>query len=312
MAVVIATSAAHAAGPADEDLAAAEAAAKHGDFVATAAAFKRAYAKDPRPELICNVGVAYYKAKELARAQLFLSRCLERGSALDAKFVDNVRTVLGSVESTMRASDFTPVDIVVEPAGATITMDAFGDDEAVVGSRVVWLPFGKHRLVARFEGYADRLVELETTARASQRVRITLDKAQVVETPKPPPPVVTKPKSPPPPPPPVVTEPVRARSKVPAIVATSASVAGLVLAIVGHQQANAAADRARFAVSMNVYNDDKSSVSTWNAVTITGASVAVVGAAVGGYLWFRALHTDAPVEVAPTSGGATARVTIRW
>src|SRR5215470_17873339 len=79
---------------ADQAAAEADARARAKDYLGAAAKFREAYAADPRPDLICNVGVAYHKAQELPRAQLFLSRCLERGSALDSAFIDVVRATL--------------------------------------------------------------------------------------------------------------------------------------------------------------------------------------------------------------------------
>jgi hypothetical protein len=302
--VVIASTAIAFAQPTNTDpLAEAEARAKRNDFVGAAAQFKLAYARDPRPELICNVGVAYYKAKELPRAQLFLSRCLERGSALDAKFVENVRVVLGSVETSLRQGDFTPVDIVVAPPGASVTLDG---DESFVGSRLVWLPFGQHRLLAHAEGYADRVVEIAATARDVEHVKIELERPTTVDVP---PPKVEPPPAPPPPSRPTTST---HRSLVLPIATSAVTVAAATFVVIAFGRAHDAADLAPFAVSPGVYQDDVDRASHWNTIMGASAAVALIGAGASGYLWFRATHTSSPVEVEPTSGGIAFRFSARW
>jgi hypothetical protein len=303
----------------DDALAQADALAKSGDFLGAAGKFKLAAARDPRPELICNVGVAYYKAKQLPRAQLFLNRCLERGTALDPKFVDSVRTVLKSVETSLRAGEFTPVDIVVEPAGASVTIAAFGDDEGFIGSRVVWLARGKQTLVARAEGYVAQTIEIDAQGRELQPVKISLQR-----TPSEPATGggVTSPHSgsddgsgagsagsastgtgsastPAPAPRPVAHQ---RPSKLPAIVATSVSLASLALVIVGYQRGHDRAELAKYALSAEVYADDKSAVTKWNTVMLTGAALGVVSAGVAGYLWSRAFRSSAiEIQTSTTS-----------
>src|SRR6185436_20471106 len=138
---------------ADRAAAEADALARAKDFRGAAAKFREAYAADPRPDFMCNIGVAYHKAQELPRAQLFLSRCLERGSALDGKFIDVVRATLARLEVTLKAGNYTPVDVVVEPRFATVAIDAFAPDETFDGGRTVWLSFGAYQVTARAEGY---------------------------------------------------------------------------------------------------------------------------------------------------------------
>jgi hypothetical protein len=308
---------------ADEALAQAEAAAKQGDYVAAAGKFKLAHSIDPRPGLICNVGVAYYKAKQLPRAQLFLNRCLERGTALDPKFVDSVRTVLKSVETALRAGEFTPVDIVVEPASATVTVRAFGDDEAFIGSRVVWLARGKQALIARAEGYVDQTIEIDATGRDMQPVKITLQR-------KPAEPIAigggTAPDTgsaaprdtgsgaprdsvaPPPVAPPAVVE-VDRPSKVPAIAASAVAAGALALAILSYQRAHDRAELAAFAITRDAYDDDKSAVKTWNGLMLTGTALGIASAGIAGYLWSRALRSPA-VELQAT--GSSVAISGRW
>lgn len=299
---------------ADRLVSEANALAKNGDFVGAAAKFKAASSADPRPELVCNVGVAYYKARELPRSQLYLSRCLERGSAFDAKFVASVRTALEAVEKALRSGEFAPVDIVVEPAGATIVIRAFGEDEAFIGSRLVWLPAGPQVLTARAEGYADKRIEVAfARAAAPLTVKVTLDRAPIVDTTRPPTstgPASTGvqtdgPKNPDvptqaPPPPSVET-----RSKVPPLVATGLTLAAVAMFAVYYVDAHDQADRAGFALTREAYDADVSGIDRSNTLMAVGGIASVVGVGISSYLWYRAFQTPARVGVeANATGGA--------
>jgi len=328
IASVLGASALAFAQPTSDPGAEADALAKKGDFVGAAGKFKLAYARDPKPATICNVGVAYYKAKQLARAQLFLNRCLERGTALQQTFVDQVRTVLTSIEQTLRAGDFTPVDITVEPGGASVSVVEYGDDEAFIGARVLWLPFGPHKLTARLDGYVEQTVEIDATGHDVKPIKISLVKVPdqtpetgsgsatstgsasnagsgsgsattidhagfttvpAAEVPRP--------------------------SPVPAIAATSFAAIGVAMVIVGYKKAHDRAEYAQFAVSPEVFERDKDAIKTWNTVIVTGFGVGVVGAAAAGYLWSRFLRAPSPshVEVEPaTGGGVVMSLSGRW
>src|SRR5688500_4665223 len=78
---------------------AAEQLGKAGNFVGAAAKFREAYKLDPRPQFLCNVGVAYFNAKDHPRAQLYLGECLQRANALDATLVKRLRTLVTSAEA---------------------------------------------------------------------------------------------------------------------------------------------------------------------------------------------------------------------
>src|SRR5438874_5540734 len=114
-AAVIAIALAGRAGadPAKADALAADAntAVRAGDFAGAAAKFRAAYAEDPRPELVCNVGVAYYKANDLVRAHHYLSTCHATGEQLDAKFMANVEAVIGAVEAELAKGPYVRLDV---------------------------------------------------------------------------------------------------------------------------------------------------------------------------------------------------------
>ncbi|HTL35341.1 MAG TPA: hypothetical protein VL326_19565 [Kofleriaceae bacterium] len=324
IAAVLGASALAFAQPTSDPMADAEALAKQGDFVGAAGKFKLAYARDPKPSTICNVGVAYYKAKQLARAQLFLNRCLERGTALQQTFVDQVRAVLTSIEQTLRAGDFTPIDITVEPGGASVSVVEYGDDESFIGARVLWLPFGPHKLTARLDGYVEQTVDVAATGHDVKPVKITL-----VKVPPTTPEVgsgsatsagsgsaegsgsaaTTNEGSDTTPP---IVETSR-RSPMPAIAATSVAALGVAMAIVGYKKAQDRADYSLFAVSFDVFERDKDAIRTWNIVFATGIGVGIVGSAAAGYLWARYARSPSHVEVEPApGGGVVTSLSGRW
>jgi hypothetical protein len=268
----------------------AEAFATSGDFLNAAARYRAAFALDPRPELICNVGVAYVKAKEIPRAHLYLSRCLERGSALDAQFNEQVRAVMNAVEAQLRAGDFTPIDIVVEPKGATVSISTFAKDEAFVGSRVVWMPYGTYTITAELEGYEKATATVEAKSHATTASTITL-----VKSPE------KLPDKPPPPPPKQSVEVVPAPSKLPAVIASALTLGAFVVSGLSLHYAHERADNASFALTQATFDRDREAVDGWNRLFVLTGALGVAGAGISGYLWYRAFHTETRIEVTPTT-----------
>jgi hypothetical protein len=278
------------------------------DYVGAAAKFREAYAADPRPELICNVGVAYLRAKELPRAQLFLSRCLERGSALKGKFIDDVRATMSRLEASLKAGRYTPVDVVVEPRFATVAIDAFAPDEAFEGGRTLWLAFGTYHVTVRADGYAPRTVELNAGNGALLPLRVTLEREVIVPPKREPEPAE---KAPPPggvvgpttgeierPPAPA---PSHRPSMLPAIAATAATVVAASFAIIARLKAGDHADRARFALDTDNFDSEADATQRWNTFFGVGVAVAGASAVASGYFWYRVVKappsTAARVEV---------------
>jgi hypothetical protein len=303
----------------------AEAKVEAGDYVGAAAKYLEAYAADSKPEYLCDVGVAYNKAKtELPRAHLFLGRCIERGTVLDPKFITAVHAALATVEAALHAGKYTPIDISVEPASTRVEVSAFTAAEGFVGSRAIWLPYGTHQLTFSADGFVSETREVQASTSRSVSIAVVLQRkpietnvgsgtesgsgsdagsasvgsageagsgsAIVV------------------PPPPIHTESSHA-SKVPAIVATAVSAALVVGAAYTFHSASKRADAAPFALDPETFQSDKDYVSKQNTYTIVLGSLGLVGAGVSGYLWYRALHeTSTRVEVNATGNGATVSV----
>ncbi len=302
LAVVLAAEPSGRADPqaADRAIAEAKARADAKDFLGAATKYREAYAADPRPELICNVGVAYHKARELPRAHLFLGRCLERGSTLDdRKFIDVVRTTLASLEAAFKTGSYTPVDVLVEPRFATVAIDAFAADETFDGGRTVWLAFGTYRLTVRAEGYRTQTIDVAAKDHAILPVRITLEREPVAV----PPARGTDPADPAGPTSsaadraPTGTTPdgvhasaadaPRSPSLVLPISVSVVTVGLAAVAIIARSQASSHADRASLALRDDGYQSEADSAHTWN--TIFGVDLAITGAGVvaSAYLWYR-------------------------
>lgn len=295
-----------AADPATADRAAAEAdaLARSGKYAAAAARFREAWQADRlRPELFCNIGIVYYKARDLVRAHLLLGQCLEQ-AALDPKFVDAARSALASVESVLRGAGHAPVRIVVDPAATAVAIAELGADGGFVGSRVVWLPFGSYHLTGHAEGYADATEVVTTASAEPTTVTLTLhrpperserperndrnDRTGPIDGAPPP-------ATPGPPP-----------GRLPAYLATGGAAIALGVASIAYVEGHVRADRSATALDPGTFAADGRAVSRWNtALTIAGVA-AVVGGAASGYFWYRALHdTGVEVHAAPGGGGVS-------
>jgi hypothetical protein len=284
-------------GSADRIAAEANARAAAKDYLGAAAKFREAYAADPRPDFICNVGVAYYKAQEVTSAQLFLGRCLERGSSLGGKFMQDVRTALAKLETTLKSGSYTPVDIIVEPRFATVSVSSFAADETFDGGRTVWVRFGTYSVTVRAEGYVERTVSIEATDRAIVPVRVALVKqpAERVH----PEPALPRAGS-------AAGTAGTARSVEPASpslappIVTSIATIGLAgwavyATIVAHDHA----DHAGFALRGDAYQTEVDAARRWNRIFGIDLALTGVAAIASGYLWYRATNhpRSATIEV---------------
>jgi hypothetical protein len=272
-----------------------------GKYVDAAAKFRAAHALDPRPEYLCNVGVAYHRARELTRAHIYLSDCLVRGTTLDPKFVALVRDAVAAVEEKLRAGEFTPVDIVVSPPSAAIQIRGFDAEEKLVGARVVWLSFGNHVITASADGYASETRSIEAITRSQREVRFDLRRAAQPE----------QPASPREPPSPRRDQP--ARSKLPATVATAATGAVALVALGAFVMARTTmADAGSTTITYPEYLAIVDRAETYKHVSWAVTGLAGAGALVSGYLWYRAMQQPVSVEVAPTTTGASVQLRVTW
>lgn len=297
---------------ADRAAAEAEALAKSGNYAAAAARFRTAWQADKvRTELFCNIGISFYKGKDLVRAHALLEQCLQQ-AALDPKVVDAVRRALRSVEGVLRTSGHAPVRFVVEPSATAVEVVEFAPDIAFVGSRVVWLPFGTFHAVARAEGYADTTVEVTLRSAAVRTVAIELRRREPAQSPPLPAarssaavaPATTAQSSVAVAPRTVVSSD-RARTRrsmAPAIATTAVSALAAGVAIYAAVEGNTRATLAGSALDKAAYDADRRAVSNWNTTAVVAGAACAIGAIGSGYLWYRALHSD-ETRIAPHAAG---------
>ena len=267
--------------------------AKLGEFDRAAAKFREAYRADPRPDLMCNVGVVYYRARDLPRAQRYLEQCVQLGASIDKAYLATVVQALASVDAALRAGDFTPVSFLIEPNQASLT--AIGGapfDEPILGSRVVWFPYGAYTIVVHAEGFVDRSIAIEARTREPMTRPVTLVRAPDIVVQRQPPPHRDAP--PPLPPSPSYTKPIIATAV--AGVTAAASLVSYGLARRRASDANRASD----AMLEPDYDDARRAAHAWQVVSIATLAVAAISGAAATYLWVDATRH---VDIEPTAGG---------
>jgi hypothetical protein len=260
---------------------------------------------------MCNVGVAYYKAKDLPRAHRYLDQCVMTGGSLDRDFITNVKTVLAAVEDKLATGDYKPLNFIIQPQSATTTFDSGVHDESLVGSRQIWVPFGSYKVTIHAEGYVDRVLEIEATNRDRGEHSVKLEPATGERTTPPPAPVPeTTPL------PEVPTQPAPKRSLVAPIVASAATGAfgGLALGFYLSARSNAesASAATRNREPLSVYTSYANRADTRERIAWIVGGVAGVTAIAAGILWYRALQSPAPVEVTASPNGAGISFVGRW
>ncbi|CAN5836060.1 hypothetical protein BH11MYX2_BH11MYX2_20670 [soil metagenome] len=270
------------------------------EYAQAAIKFRAAYAIDPRPEYLCNVGVAYQRAKDLPRASLYLNECLVRGTTLDANFVGLVKKALATAEDSMRAGEFAPLAITLVPETAAIALSGWDTDEKFIGSRVIWVPFGSQTLTVDADGFTGSTKPIDVHARIRQDIHVELVK-------------------------PAATEPVRGsssrtsstmqqRSKVPAIVASVVTIGLGATAVVFYVSARSRIrDAGASDITREQYNDIIDDAHGKQHLSWIAGGAAGAGAIVSGYLWYRYASTPTTVDIATLpEGGATVGISGAW
>jgi len=151
----------------------AEQAAKAGDFAHAAALYREAFRASGKVEDECNVGVAFYKAKDLPRAQLYLARCLAAQAQLPKAFVQQLGTVIAAVEGKLAGGAYGQIELA--RPDATVVVDTFGPDDTIVTPARFWVPAGNHELVVHASGYRDQALAVQVTAGATAQPAIQLE-----------------------------------------------------------------------------------------------------------------------------------------
>jgi len=285
--IVLASAVAHADPKAADRLAdEANARAKQGDFAGAAAKFRAAHTEDPRPALICNVGVSYFKAKDLVRAQRYLQDCVQVAASVPPAFVATVKQVLAQLEDQLRAGPYAPVSFIVSPPQVTISNTVY--DEPSVGSRLLWFPRGSYEVAFHADGYVDQTRTLD--ASHAQTMAVTLERTPVAVVVAPPTPVR-----------PATVKTSRTLPVVLTVAAATEGAASLALYLLARSKAGDA-NRAVDARDQDAYDKAVKSAHTFQVASIIAVSAAAITAGVAGYFWYH------DVSVEPQPGGAVVAI----
>jgi hypothetical protein len=278
-----------------------------GEFAKAAIKFRSAYAQDPRPPLLCNAAVAYYRAKDLTRAHYYLGRCLKLRAQLEPSFVDSVTKAIAAVTTRLEAEHYPRIELAPDPDDATATVDGPTSpfDEPVVAG-VVWVPAGRYTLTFHAAGHADKsqVVEVKPDQTITENVQL------VATTATPPPidhePIDHKPieSSPHVPPPAVPSETPAPRSRTPALVTSIATGVVGIAALASYALASHEAGVAGSATTQPDYDAARSSALSYQHASWVLGGVAGASAVVSGVLWYLAV-TGPSVEVRATPSGGS-------
>jgi len=122
--------------------------------------------------LVCSRALAAPPATEVARVHLLLDLCLTVGDPGARR--GEAEAARARALATLHAGDFAPVDIVVTPASAQVTVAALGD-LAFTTPRTVWLPLGTHEVRATAPGHQGGSVTVSIRSRdPGPPLRLTL------------------------------------------------------------------------------------------------------------------------------------------
>ena len=269
-----------------------------GDMIGAAAKFRAAYKEEPRPEHMCNSGVAYHKAKDLPRSHLYLNQCVSMGGSLDPAYRENLRKVVESIEQKLVTGDFTPIDIALEPPTAVLLIEGGKPyDEGIIGGGRIWLPYGEYRLLVRAPGFFDHRQELTATGHAAIPLRVALDQRGFEEKSRAQPIVVEKPGA----------VAAAGPSKLTAIAVTGLTGASAIAAILFYVSARDAAKDAEEAGAVEDYNDLHRKSHTHQRLSWELGALAGAGAIVSSVLWWRIMRTPERIEVTATGKGVAIR-----
>lgn len=295
--VVVLSGSAHADPEKAKQLVAeAEALVAAGDMLGAAAKFRAAYKVEPLPEHVCNTGTAYHKAQDLPRAHRYLNQCVTMGSSLEPAYRESLRKVVDATDAKLVAGDFTPLNVTFAPETAVGTFEGGKpyDDELISGQRY-WIPYGKHRLVVRAEGFVEKVVAIDASRDDVVTARVELERKRV-ETPTV---VVPVERS-------IEERPSRA---APIALTSGAVVLGVAAGIrywMARDKMHEANDLTKTpTLEMHRERVDDAKDMRLQAVVVGGIAGGL--AIASAYFWWRALKTPAPVEVTATGNGVAVR-----
>lgn len=305
----------------DRDAAAREVAegeklARAGLYAESIARFKAAERLAPRAGHDCLIALSYFRLKKLGQAQLFMQRCAARATG-DDPAPPWVVSMGNDVKAAIGAADLAAVTLAVAPAeaaaAARVTCSSFAPDESFAPG-TLYLPAGEHTVRVEADGFAPAERTLAVASRQPASVEITLEPSSRAR------PGAAAPAAPAAPP----------RAAAPAAAVSAGPVARpagrgpwpyVVLGVAGASLVGGvfmhvkALDTKEDAESSLVrYNELANDYESQRTFTYTLYTVAVIGGAIGAWLWFRGAPDEGDggfqASAAATADGAF--VTLGW
>ena len=296
-----------AAESAAREVAEGEKLAKAGLYAESIARFKAAEAIAPRAAHDCFIALSYFRLNRLGQARLFMQRCAARARGSDPA-PPWVIPMGNDVAAAISASDLAAVSITILPAEAVarVGCSAFAPDESFAANAetTIHLPAGEHTLRVEADGFAPVEESIAVTARQSLVVELTLEPTGAVDSPS----RATAPQA-------AVSGQVvdesPGRGPWPYVTLGVAG-AALVGGVLMHVKALDTKEDAESSLAR--YNRLANDYESQRTFTYTLYTVAVIGGAIGTWLWFRDPPDDGDGGFQASAAAAPdgAFVTLGW
>ena len=273
---------------------------RQGQLDAAIVKFKQAYKLFPRALYACNLGLAYVRKTDWARAHSFLSLCRSRWDADEGSTLQPwVNQRIDESVNALRAGAFGQVRVTAQPADAEIRVSAFSSDEVIAADRVVWLPQGEHTLTVSREGYVTRTQTVDVARGQETEAAIALEQEAAAV------PAVVAPSR---------IEPESERGPLPWIVLGSGA-AAIVAGGVFHAVAMGTKSDAEEIPPGDAFEDKVQTFKIQRALTVGLYGVGAAAVGVGLFLMLRSpgsADEPAPIGLSTDGRGATVVYETRW
>jgi hypothetical protein len=240
--------------------------------------FKAADRIKPAAANACLIALAYTRRELWSQAEIWLATCRDRATPAEPA-PDWAPTAAAQIRDRLAAANVAPVEIVVSPREAEVTVSSFALDERF-SARTIHLPLGRHSFIATAPGYEDGHAELVIDDKTPKRVEIALQRRGVV-TPGP-------------------------RSlRIAGIVAGGAAIvaagAGVVFGLQARSDANALSNRKDMWLpgDEQKFNDGQAANRRMRDAYLAGGALLVVG----GVVYYFGARTHVEPYASPTSAG---------
>jgi len=140
--------------------------------------FKGADRIKPAAANACLIALAYTRRELWPQAEIWLATCRDRATRADPAPAW-APTAAQQIRDRLAAANVAPVEIVVSPSEAEVTVSSFALDEKFA-ARTIHLPMGHHAFIATAPGYEDGHAELVVEDKTRKRVEITLKRRGIV------------------------------------------------------------------------------------------------------------------------------------